>query len=144
MSNVSDIHDARRNKNRQVFSERPDKIRRSTIANANRSDPRVSHVLDPLFDILESKAETQESLVRKLKMASDEESVAIEKRLDAGPLLAMEAFVEKIKSTCDLDDPVALTAFEAAWQLLGSISATRQRLHMQQSGHAHHARPIAE
>jgi hypothetical protein len=118
MSNVADILDARRDKNFQVFSERLDKIWRSTIANADRSDPRASHVLDSLFDILKSKAETQESLVRKLEMASDEESVAIEKQLDAGPLLAMEAFVEKIKSTGDLDDPVALTAFEAAWQYL--------------------------
>jgi hypothetical protein len=118
MSNVANILDARRNKNLQVFNERLDKIWRSTIANADRSDPRVSHVLDSLFDILKSKAETQESLVQKHKTASDEERVAIEKQLDAGPLLAIEAFVEKIKSTCDLDDPVALTAFEAAGRYL--------------------------
>jgi hypothetical protein len=67
MSNVADILDARRNKNRQVFAERLDKIRRSTIANSDRSDSRVSYVLDSLFDILESKAETRESLVRKLR-----------------------------------------------------------------------------
>jgi hypothetical protein len=118
MSNVADILDARRDKNFQVFSERLDKIWRSTIANADRNDPRVSHVLDSLFDILESKAETQESLVRKLKTASDEESVAIEKQLDAGPQLAMEAFVEKIDSTSDLEDPVVLAAFEAAGKYL--------------------------
>jgi hypothetical protein len=106
MSNVANILDARRNKNLQVFNERLDKIWRSTIANVDRSDPRVSHVLDSLFDILRSKAEMQESLVQKYKTASDEESVAIEKQLDAGPLLAMEAFVEKIRSTCDLEDPL--------------------------------------
>jgi hypothetical protein len=102
----------------RIFSERLDNAWRSTIANADRSDPRVSHVLDSLFEILKSKAETQESLVRKHKTASDEESVAIEKQLDAGPLLAMEAFVKKVKSTGDLEDPVVLAAFKAAGKYL--------------------------
>jgi hypothetical protein len=118
MSNVANILDARRNKNLQVFNERLDKIWRSTIANADRSDPRVSHVLDSLFDILKSKAETEESLVQKYKTASNEESVAIERLLDAGPRLAMEAFVEKVKSTGDLEDPVVLAAFIAAGKYL--------------------------
>jgi hypothetical protein len=118
MSNVSDILDARRNKNRQVFSERLDKIWRSTIANADRSDPRVSNVLDVLFDTLASKAETQENLIQKLTTASDEEWVAIQKQLDAGPQRAMETFIENVKSTGDLEDPVALAAFEAAGQYL--------------------------
>jgi hypothetical protein len=118
MNNVADILDARRDKNFQVFSERLDKAWRSTIANSDRSDSRVSHVLDTLSDILDLKAETDHNLIRKLKTASDEESVAIEKQLDAGPLLAMEAFVEKVKSTGDLEDPVALAAFEAAGKYL--------------------------
>jgi hypothetical protein len=118
MSNVADILDARRKKNFQIFSERLDKIWRSTIANADRNDPRVSHALDTSFDILDSKAETRQNLVRRLRTASDEEAVAIQKQLDAGPLLAMEAFVERVKSTGDLEDPVALTAFEAAGKYL--------------------------
>ena len=118
MNNVADILDARRAKNSRAFSKRLNEIWRSTIANADRSDPRVSHVLDSLFDILKSKAETQESLVERHRTASDEECVAIEKQLDAGPLLAMEAFVEKVKSTTDLDDHVILAEFEAAGKYL--------------------------
>jgi hypothetical protein len=118
MCNVFDILDARMSKNFKVFSEGLDKTWRLTIANANRSDPRVSHVLDSLFDILNSHAKTQASLIEKHRSASDEESVAIEEQLDAGPLLVMQTFFEKVRSTSDVEDPVVLEAFEAAGQYL--------------------------
>jgi len=118
MSNVVDLLNARYVRHRQIFSEALDKIWGSTIANVDRSDPSASHVLDVLSDILASKAETQRNLIRKLKTASDEESVAIQDQLDAGPHRAMEEFLEKFKSAGDLNDPVVLLAFEAAWQYL--------------------------
>jgi hypothetical protein len=118
MNNVADILDARWEKQLHAFSERLDEIWRSTIANADRSDPRVSNVLDSLFDTLASKAETQKNLIQKLTTASDEESIAIEDQLDAGPHRAMEEFLEKFKSAGNLEDPVVLAAFEAAGQYL--------------------------
>jgi hypothetical protein len=118
MSNVAGILEARWDRNFDAFSERLDEIWRSTIANVDRNDPRVSNVLDALFDTLASKAETQENLIEKLTTASDEESAAIQDQLDAGPHRAMETFIEKVKSTSDLEDPVALSAFEAAGQYL--------------------------
>jgi ElaB/YqjD/DUF883 family membrane-anchored ribosome-binding protein len=118
MSNVVNILDARTNKNFQAFSEGLDKTRRSTIADADRTDPRVTHVLDSLFDVLESKTETAVNLIEKLRTASEEEFVAIQKQLDASPRLVMEAFFAKVNATSDVEDPVVLAAFKAAGQYL--------------------------
>jgi hypothetical protein len=65
MNNVFNILDARMDKCLRKFTDGLDSAHESTIAkySAACGDPRVSHVLDSLFDIVQSRSETRTNLI---------------------------------------------------------------------------------